>query len=75
MAVVGGPSSECLVKFLYKDGYRCADALADQCSHLLLQGEDSLFRWLDVQHLSMLAEGLSEERKSVRDMRDQGLLG
>src|SRR5208282_2662929 len=75
MTVVVGPTSEYLVERLYQCRHRRADVFTDQRSHLLLQGEDSLFGWRDVQHPAMLAEGLPEERKSVGNVRDQSLLG
>ena len=75
MAVVVGPTSEYLVEFLYKERHRCADVFTDHRSHFLLQGEDSLFGWRDVQHPAMFAKSLPEECKSVRDVRNQGLLG
>src|SRR5208283_2581962 len=62
MTVVVGPTSEYLVERLYQCRHRRADVFTDQCSHFLLQGEDSLFGWRDVQHPAMLAEGLPEER-------------
>lgn len=74
VSVAVGPSPEHGIELLGQGRHRCADELADYGSHLLLQGEDSLSGGSEVQYSSLFSEGLPEERESVRNMRDQGLL-
>ena len=47
---------------------------AEYGSHLSDEGDDSLFRRLDAQYPAELSNGLPEERKSISNVGDLGLL-
>jgi hypothetical protein len=73
MPVVIGPTTKYFVELFNQYHNWRAFVLASQCSNLTHEELDALCCRDDVQRLSMFAQALPQERKTIAYVRDRGL--